>query len=401
MSKSETTVTISCHLSPELRFLIACCQAQPDPDEIALQIKSEKLKMKNWEQIVSLASRHGVLPIVYKTMKTLHSSLLTPHSSLEQLLNALKANYQNIAHRNMLMTAELLRIMKLLQENGIEVLAFKGPVLSQMAYGDITLRQYGDLDILIKKELRFRAMEVLEAQGYRPEIMLRRTTREFFFNTANVMGLMHPSNGVYVEVHWELLSKNYAVAWHEKDLWRDTAEIEINGHTVASLSSHQHLIYLCIHGAKHLFERLEWICDIDRSVRSHSTLDWEALISQADRMGVKRMVCLGLSLSRDLLGTPLPNMIAQEIMRDNVLYGIQKKIIQTGFSDVSGTVKSYGTFGILWQMREDLRDRICFLWQGIFAPKFNDFVMIQLPGKWAYLYPLIRPLRLILKYFKR
>jgi len=398
MSKSQTTVTISCHLSPELRFLIACCQAQPDPDEISLQMKSEKVKMKNWEEIVSLAARHGVLPIVYKTLKTLP----TTHYPLPtDILQKLKTAYMSIAHRNMLMTAELLRIMKLLQENGIDALAFKGPVLSQMAYGDITLRQYGDLDILIKKESRFRAMEVLEAQGYRPEIMLRRTTREFFFNAVNVMGLIHPSNGVYVEVHWELLSKNYAVVWQERDLWKEIEEIEINGDTVATLSSHQHLIYLCIHGAKHLFERLEWICDIDRSVRSHTTLDWEALISQADRMGVKRMVCLGLSLSRDLLGTPLPELIIKEITWDNTLHELQEKIIQTGFADVSGRVKSYGTFGLLWQMRESLRDRIRFLWRGMFAPKFDDFVMIQLPGKWAYLYPLVRPLRLILKYFKR
>ena len=51
----------------------------------------------------------------------------------------------------MLMSAELIRIMKLLEKNDIKALAFKGPVLSQMVYGDITLRQYVDLDVLIRK----------------------------------------------------------------------------------------------------------------------------------------------------------------------------------------------------------------------------------------------------------
>lgn len=49
-------------------------------------------------------------------------------------LQELKQQYMAIVQCNMLITAELFRIMKLLQEKGIEALA-------QMAYEDITLRQ--------------------------------------------------------------------------------------------------------------------------------------------------------------------------------------------------------------------------------------------------------------------
>ncbi|MBD3790221.1 MAG: nucleotidyltransferase family protein, partial [Campylobacterales bacterium] len=173
-------------LSSQMQCIIACCQSKPTQKDIDL-ICSYLSQITNYESLITAASQHGVLPLVYKTLKKLsesnsslltptsslaapaaldpsdvnrntnnepsqsdniHSSLLTPHSSLENILTELKAHYMSISRRNMLMSAELLRIMKLLEANNIEALAFKGPALAQMAYGNITMRQFGDLDVL-------------------------------------------------------------------------------------------------------------------------------------------------------------------------------------------------------------------------------------------------------------
>jgi len=64
----------------------------------------------------------------------------------------MKTENIEIAKTNMLMTSELIMLMKLFEENNIEAIAFKGPTLSQMAYGNLTLRQYADLDILIDEK---------------------------------------------------------------------------------------------------------------------------------------------------------------------------------------------------------------------------------------------------------
>ena len=64
------------------------------------------------------------------------------------------------------MTSELIKVMKLFEENGVEYISFKGPVLSQLAYGDITLRQYVDLDILIKKEDLRKADNLLKKEFF-------------------------------------------------------------------------------------------------------------------------------------------------------------------------------------------------------------------------------------------
>ena len=61
----------------------------------------------------------------------------------------MKQHYMDIVKQNMLMTSELIKVLKILEENNIEAISFKGPVLSQLAYGDVVSRQYCDLDILI------------------------------------------------------------------------------------------------------------------------------------------------------------------------------------------------------------------------------------------------------------
>jgi hypothetical protein len=384
-------------LSNEIKFLIACCQTnltEEDTEYILSYLNHQDLDTNT---LIRLANQHGISPLVYKTLKSLKAEHLTLNA---EILTELKAHYMGISQKNMLMSAELLRIMKLLEKNGIESLAFKGPSLSQMAYGDITLRQFGDLDILIKKKDRSKMMDLLIQENYIPEIDLGQGTKETFFNCVNVIGLYKKTTRILVEVHWELLSKNYAIDWKEESLWSKKEYIHINNKEISVLPTEQLLLYLCAHGSKHLFERLEWICDIDRAVKSSPCIDWEFLINEAEKLGVKRMLYLGLGLSQQFFSLELPEIIQKGIAQDKEIPKLISKVIEVNFKKTSQQGKSYSSFGLLWSMRENLSDQLRFAWRGLFAPKFDDFVFIQLPKHLAFLYPVVRPYRLLTKYFK-
>ncbi len=258
-------------ISNEIKFLIVCCQMKVSENEIEfirsfiqnpkfLELNADTPVVKtkegcNIKNLLALANQHGIQPLVYKTLKNLQpvilgshpkgiscsgigdpqsqsdnscSSLPTTHYPLPTLINELKANYMGISQRNMLMSAELLKLIKLLQENDIESLAFKGPTLAQMAYRDITMRQFGDIDILIRKKDRYKMMDLLMKENFIPEIDLKKSTKETFFDSVNVIGFHNPSTGVYIEIHWELLSKNYAIKWEEKVLWEKQETTLIN-----------------------------------------------------------------------------------------------------------------------------------------------------------------------------
>lgn len=381
-------------MTPNIQFLINCCKTQPTAIEIEqIQKHLKGLNSEQLSEMVTLAHAHGVFPLVYHASQTHAVKLISEETQTE-----LKQHNMNIVMQNMKMTAELIRIMNLLEENGIEALAFKGPTLSQLAYGDITKRQYCDLDILIKKQDTAKSIKLLTKDEYRPEITLVERSIKKIFACVNVIGL---EKSIRIEIHWELLSKNYAIDWEENALWKETDTTTINNNTIPMLTFNTHLLYLCAHGSKHLFERIEWVCDIDRYIKSNTNLVWESLFEEAKSLGIERMLLLGLYLCHKLLASSLPENIETIVINDHIVEKLGDQIILLQFSTSDKQSRSYGTFGLLWRMRENLSDRLRFAYRGMFAPKFDDFKYIELPEQLLFLYPIIRPFRLLIKYFQK
>ena len=375
-------------LPSEYKLLIDCCQNRLDTSGI--QTAFSYYSDKNYQNIHRLSHKHGIYPLLYKTIRSIRPSLSAETDDL------FKQSNMAISQRNMLMSAELLQLMHLFDANSIDAMAFKGPVLGEMAYGSVTLRQYGDLDILIKKSDIAKTLSLLQKRGYTPEIELEKSTLETFYNCVNVIGMHRGS--VRVEIHWELLSKNYSIDWKDEKLWRESETIEINRRPIKMLSFENHILYLCAHGSKHLFERLEWICDIDRAIRSKQDINWDHLLQEAKALGIERMLLFGLALSKLFFDLSLPEVIAEKIDHDTEIRSLIDKVITLHYSEQK-EAKSYSTFWLLWQMRENLNDRLRFAYRALFAPKFDDFKFVQLPKELLFLYPLVRPLRLLVKYF--
>ena len=376
-------------LSSAHALLVNCCQNEIDTT--AIQTLLSTFSDEEYVTIHKLAHRHGLYPLLYKILRSVE-----PDSISTDIITLFKQSNLSIAQRNMLMSAELLQLMQMFEENSIDAMAFKGPVLGEMAYGSINLRQYGDLDILIKKESIEETISLLEERGYISEIELDKNSLETFYNCVNVIGLHRGS--IRVEIHWELLSTNYAIDWEEERLWGEIETITINHKPIKMLSFENHILYLCAHGSKHLFERLEWICDIDRAIRAQDNVNWEHLVLEAKSLGIERMLLFGLHLSQQFFNLSLPKEIIQKIDNDQDIESLTSKVIDLHYSE-KNTTKSYSTFWLLWQMRENFSDRLRFAYRGLFAPKFDDFKFIQLPKQLTFLYPLIRPYRLITKYF--
>ncbi len=383
-AKEETSNT--------LLLLIKSVHSAPNSEDISSIKTLLSTLQENHSPLVKLAYRHAVFPLLYKTLKT--------HFPKHPLTLKLKPYYLNIVQTNMSITAELLKSIALLNTHHIPTLCFKGPLLSALAYGDITLRQYGDIDILIHKKDKEKAIALLKKEGYVPEIPLKKQTQKPFFNAVNVLGFHIPKKEVFIEVHWELLSKNYAIHWEESSLWEKRETLVIDKHPLETLSHTNHFLYLCTHGSKHLFERLSWVCDIDRYVQTQQNMDWKEIFTYAEQIGILRILCLSLHLSQTLLNTPLTKEIEKKIAQDSTVKALGQKLIALQFTNASPSPKGIHSFKMLLAMRENLSDKLRFIWYALFATKLDDFRAIQLPNYLAFLYPLIRPLRLAIKYFK-
>ena len=88
---------------------------------------------------------------------------MIPPAILDQLRDSFRTNLV----RNEVLARELVTLLDLLRAHGISAIPFKGPTLAASAYGHLSLRQFGDLDLFVPKCDLPRACEVLVSHGYR------------------------------------------------------------------------------------------------------------------------------------------------------------------------------------------------------------------------------------------
>ena len=77
-------------------------------------------------------------------------------------------HYVENSARNTVLTAELCRLINLFRDDGIEAIPYKGPVLGLFAYGNIALRRFVDLDVIVKKSDVLKARDILLTQATSP-----------------------------------------------------------------------------------------------------------------------------------------------------------------------------------------------------------------------------------------
>lgn len=104
------------------------------------------LSQLDWEYLRSAADRHSAIPLLLAAVVAANSPAV-PAAVLADLQTA---NHQN-TNSNFVLTGELFKLLDLLKTNNIQAIPFKGPTLAVRAYGDLLLRQFGDLDILISQ----------------------------------------------------------------------------------------------------------------------------------------------------------------------------------------------------------------------------------------------------------
>jgi hypothetical protein len=285
-------------LRPEIQLLISIARTNPDATT-SEQIRALIAKDLDWSFLLRQAERHGVLPLLHWNLRS--------YQIPEVVKRDLKRVFTENAEFNLSRTREMLKLLDLFESKGIPALSFKGPLLAEFAYGNVALRQFSDLDILVQNRHFGRARESLLSRGYRfgvPLNWLQIHFPTFLGRKDNI--LVKQESRIIVELHRQLSGNHFRFPLDLKELLPRLQTTYIGGRRVRCLPPEEMLSYLCLHGSRHSWERLLWICDVAELIRSHSQMNWKAIIEQARKLGGQRTLALGLMLARDLLGTKIP-----------------------------------------------------------------------------------------------
>ena len=253
-------------------LLIACCCK-----EVSItQLNKLIVNVEDWESFYNSAYMHGVLPLVYKSLNIKELDVK------KDILNKFKSAYIDIAQANMLMSSELVKIFQIFEKNSIKAIAFKGPTLSQLIYDDVVTRQYTDIDILLDEESLDKAARVIIQYDYEIDFSVKFLKNKKYLRVGKDIHLTNVKLDVLIELHWKLFEKKFILK--NKSFFNQYQEVKINNQLFNTLNTESLLLYLCMHGSKHLWERLEWIVDIDRLIRKKPNINWKLMQEEASRM---------------------------------------------------------------------------------------------------------------------
>jgi len=211
---------------------------------------------------------------------------------------------------------------------------------------------------------------------------------------AHDIGLIHPKKSIHFEMHWSFLDEDYPMQVDLEDFWKENQTVTINNQAIPTFSNENLLYYLCIHGSKHLWERLEWIKDIDLMIKKEN-INWEILTHKAEGSGFEKMLYLGLSLSNSLFETALPQTVREQIKKYPQIDTLKKFILESWSTPKSTFAK---TSAIL-KLFPGIKERVKYLHKIILKPSFNEYWFIDLPKGLYWVYYFIRPYLLTKKYF--
>ena len=159
--------------------------------------------------------------------------------------------------RNLALAQEVLTIVDLLETHNIPAIPIKGPVLAKTLFGDLALRQSGDLDLLVPKRCVSSALDVLGSRGYQLRQSLGAGQDAAYRRYDCHFELERPDQMILAELHWNLTPRIMAVRFDIDGLWERACTIPFEDRSVLSLSPEDYLIFLCVHGSKHLWCRVE------------------------------------------------------------------------------------------------------------------------------------------------
>ena len=376
----------------EKQLLLYCARTCLDPYS-AGRIRALAGGKLDWPYLLELAAEHCVLPLLYSKFKAVCSDKVPPQWT-EQLLEAFQQN----TRRNLFLTAELLRILEAFRANGITAIPYKGPVLAEQAYGNLAYRQFADLDIVIRQRDVARAYELLTAQGYRSEVNARTVGQAAQGKIPGQYLFVGDARRSIVELHTEATLRYFPTPPDLEALSRRTEAVSVASREVLTFSGEDALPILCVHGSKHFWERLLWICDIAQLAHIPRGLDWEVALEQARRLGAERMTLLGLHLANGLLGAAVPDPILRRVQEDRVVRSLAAQVCRKFFRESSAAPGATQRFLFRARMRGNLWEGLGYVFRLATAPTEEDWSQVQLMGPLSPLYGVLRPFRLLRKY---
>jgi hypothetical protein len=289
---------------PHSEFLISCSRLSPTPLHIK-RIKETLDSDFDWDQIMMLANREGITPLLYHNLKAFTDKL--PSSVSLQL----KKIYFRVAGRNTYLFKKLLPLLDAFDNEGLRVGLSRGARLIETVYHDWGLRYFHDIDFMIHPGDAFKLLQILKQQG------LWEDSFASLYPTDNIRKLKwiietgFEKNSLVLDFHCSFPGIEIPID-SDPLMWESTQIFTLFDRNVRIFSAEYELCLLCLHVQKHFYSRLIWLADI-AELSSSQEIDWGKVANICKSLEITAPVFYGLYLINCLWPQTIPESIVKKL----------------------------------------------------------------------------------------
>ena len=386
---SADSMTDTDSFPAELTVLLACARKhmrQEDSDRAGAAIRTGV----DWELLLKLSDAHGLLPLLHKHASS--GAVRLPHETRERLGERSDAN----AGRSLALSVELVKLLRAFDAERIPVLPLKGPILAEIVYASVALRQMRDLDLLFRASDLARAARLIEDYGYRLEKRLPRKLAALAPEFGHHVSASAPAIGVCLELHFFLLVPHGRRRVDLDCVLPRLRRVPFMGVQVPALPAEDLFAYLCEHGGNHAWGRLEWLATVAELGRADLHGDWDAVRKAAVRLGGMRRLEAAVALAEMLIG-PLDN---EQLSRGDAWTraanrSVVRSLTRNPLRIIPAPLQQF-TYTFRTDAGATARLQRC--WMTFAVPTPADLKCFSLPLRFWLLYCVLRPLRLLIRW---
>ena len=373
-------------VTPEMRLMLLSCVGECTPGQMA-ELRELAAGFPRWDLFFRLVVKNRVFPTVFRSLSRLDGAVD------QRALRPLQAQCERNSLAAMKLMAELIRIARRFDREGIRVISLKGPALGLALYGDLSLRTSKDLDLLVSPGDVDAAEQALIRMGYGRGFQTGGLTprqRRHLLEKGHHFSYVS-DGGVEVELHWRY-ADDHSVEFD--DVWAGRKSVTAFGERVDVPGDEENFLLLLHHGSGHGWKRLRWLLDV-REIAVRDGLDWASVRAQAQARGMTRMLEQAFCLLNWLFGLELPKELeGLKIDRPEVLQQVrQAATLISSADELCGKPnhEHYLTFKkYLLGLTRTRGDRLRFFLTH-FRPGPSEFLAFRIPDRFFWLYYLIRP----------
>lgn len=293
-------------LTPEDQLILWSVKIEPSTEELK-KIDILLAQISDWDYLIKTIVDRGIAPLLYTKLPKLSNANLLPKAAATKLQQAYLITFS----RSTVLYEHFRMVANAFAKFNIPIIALKGVYLSENLYQDIGLRQFSDIDLLVKPEDGTKAIAVLSDMGYKP--MSFKVSEFVKKNTEVIHYDPMIYNGVSIELHTKLHKDREVYHVNQEHIWQNKMSVTINKIPAYSLGINDLLIHLCIHLDKHFIsESVQFTCfnDITNYLEEFSKqIDWIEFVSLCKSYNCEKVVFKYLVLVHDYMNASMPENV--------------------------------------------------------------------------------------------